>query len=380
MKILIVSESFPPHISGVSVFVSQLTNHLIKNKNQVIVFTNSSGFKFREEEKENGRLKIFSFPSFPNPFRTKLRIALPSRKICSIIKTERPDLIHIQDPGFRSRQVIFEAKKLHLPIIVTHHFTLAMIESYLPKFLKNTGRKKTINYLKKFYAQVNLITCPSDFVKNELSSMGIEKKILVVSNGVDLEQFKVGRTVKKETPLILHVGRVDPEKNISVLIKAAELILAKVKATFIFVGDGKLLKRYRRYVKNKKLSGAIKFIGSVPPQSQKLIDLYHQAWFFWIASKAESQGIVVLEALATGLPVIGIKSGGLAEIFKDNQAGFLLENDQNKNFADKALSLIDQPQLRQKFSEEALVEAKKYSIEKTLAEYDGIYRQLVKSK
>lgn len=380
MKILIVSESYPPKISGVAVFVSELARFLKFKAQKVVIFTNSPDASSKIEGADG--LKIYYFASVPNPFRHNLRVSLPQKKkIETIFKNERPDIVHCQDPSLLSKLAVEVATKLKIPVVITHHFTFQLVESYLPDFLKKFARGRLIKYLNKLYQKANLVTCPSKYVTRELNDNGIAATIKIIANGVNLKKFTPDQKQKSKHPIILYVGRLDPEKEVEVVLKAAQEILQvrnpKTKdIEFYFVGKGELLEKFCQEVKEKKLEERIHFFSALQPNSQQLIRIYQKAWVFWTASRSESQGIVVLEALASGLPVIAPNAGGIPEMIKNNFNGCLVKNNTSAEFKEKLLYLLNNYSQYQKIASNTLSTAKKYELTGQLLKFLTVYKQL----
>jgi len=377
MKILIVSESTLPRvISGVSVFTAQLTDQLVRHQHEVRIFTNSP--KLRAIVTVHPHTKIYAFASLPNPFRKNLRFAVPTSRVRTVLEQERPDIIHCQDPGPLAKRTIREARALGIPIILTNHFTFIQLEHYFPAFLRRTLLRRVIKYLRALYRQADLITCPSEFVKQMLERAGIRTEIVVVSNGIDVKRFRKAPPPRFQTPTILSVGRIDPEKRIDILIRAAELVRQKLpKAKFIFIGGGNQLERYRALVRRRGLTEAINFIGPLRPEQRRLTQYYQRSWLFWLGSKAEAQGIVFMEAMAAGLPCLAHSEGGAREVIRPGITGYLLPRGSAREFADRAIQLLtDRARLRQ-LSQRCRVEADRFAINHTLAEFEKLYRLLV---
>jgi 1,2-diacylglycerol 3-alpha-glucosyltransferase len=376
MKILISSESFPPVISGVAIFTSGLTDFLCKQGHQVTVFTAGPDFK-KTKITHRGKPHIYSFRSLPNPFRKHFRFTLPQKKVIKeAFDKEKPDLVHLQDPGPLALAISSRAEKLGLPIIATHHFTLGLEKFYLPVLRESFGRGLK-EYLKFFYKKADLVVCPSYFCRKELEVIIPRKKCLVIPNGADFETFHPAPQKKSKTPLALYVGRIDPEKEIGVLLEAAEKILKKEKIKFIFAGPGKLFDSFREQVEEEGLEDSVFFIG--PAKGRKLIDLYQKAWFFWTASRVESQGIVILEALASGLPVIASRAGGIPEMVADGENGFLVGEQNPDDYAEKALTIINDSKLRERLSKNAIPSVRKFDQKKMFGKYVSLYEKLLKA-
>lgn len=380
MKVLIVSESTLPRvISGVSVFTAQLTGQLVRHHHEVRIFTNSP--RLRAMMTTQPRTKVYAFASLPNPLRRNLRISIPTSRVREVLEQERPDIVHCQDPGPLAKRTIDEARALGIPIIVTNHFTFTQLEQYFPAFLRRVLLRRLIRYLRLLYREVDLITCPSEFVRQMLERAGVKGKVVVVSNGIDLKLFRKAPAARFVAPTILSVSRIDPEKRIDILIRAIELVREKIpQAKFIFIGGGNQLERYRKLIRQRGLSEAVNFIGPLKPEQRRLIQYYQRSWLFWLGSKAEAQGIVFMEAMAAGLPCLAHGEGGAREVIRHGVTGYLLPHGSAREFADRAIQLLtDRARLKQ-LSQRCRTEADRFAIEHTLTTYEKLYRLVIAAR
>jgi glycosyltransferase involved in cell wall biosynthesis len=372
MKILICSESYPPAISGVSLTTAGLAEFLVKKGDQVIIFTAGPGFK-KTWIKRRRNLRIYYFRSLPNPFRRHFRFSLPQREVIEeAFVREKPDLVHLQDPSPLGLAVANQAKRLGVPLLVVHHFTLRLKDFYLAESFRKYLGKGFKEYLKFVYQKADRLVCPSGFCAEELKRIGFKAE--VIPNGVDFKFFRPGGK-KDEPPLVLYVGRIDPEKEIGILIEAARKLAAGVKARFVFVGPGELLDDFRRKVSASGLEDRMIFAGE--KTSRELADLYRRASLFWIASRTESQGIVILEALASGLPVITSGKSGIREMIKDGINGLVVKRQSAAEYSRLALQLLNSRECRRKLAGAARQSIRKFDQQKSFEKYCRIYRELI---
>lgn len=374
MKILICSESYPPVVSGVSLVTAGLADFLVRKGEQVAIFTAGPKFK-RTWVKRKKNLRIYYFRSLPNPFRRHFRFSLPQREIIEeAFIREKPDLVHLQDPSPLGLAVANQAKRLGIPLLVVHHFTLRLKDFYLGEAFKKYLGKRFKEYLKFIYRKADQLVCPSEFCRKELKKIGFGRKTKVIPNGVNFRFFRPGGK-KDEPPLALYAGRIDPEKEIQILLAAARKLSPKIKARFVFVGPGELLDDFRKQVAVAGLEDSIVFTGE--KTSRELTDLYRRASFFWIASRAESQGVVILEALASGLPVIVSGKAGIREMIEDGENGLIVKRQSASEYSRLALQLLTRRQKRQKLAGAARQSVRKFDQQKSFDSYLRIYRELI---
>ncbi|HHO57059.1 MAG TPA: glycosyltransferase, partial [Thermoplasmatales archaeon] len=167
----------------------------------------------------------------------------------------------------------------------------------------------------------------------------------IVPTGIDLKRFEEGdgRKIKEKFPdkkIILHVGRVVREKNIELIIKAAPRILKKIDAVFIIVGEGPHKDTLEKMVKEKHLSPHFIFTGFV--DDRELMDYYKAADVFAFPSKYETQGLVALEAMAAGVPVVAAREKALPDFIRDGENGYLADANDEMEFAEKVMRAMEE--------------------------------------
>ena len=211
--------------------------------------------------------------------------------------------------------------------------------------------------------------------------------IAAVSNGVDLSNFKPGKTpaeiykkygVPKDKPIVLYVGRVDPEKKVGTVVSAFKEVLEKIpEARMVIVGDGVDRLRLEKEAKELGISDSVIFLGRVLPPD--LYELYKAGSVFATASEIETQGIVLIEAAATGLPLVAVNKGAVSEVCRTGENGFLCEPGNTAEISDALIKILTDEKLREKFSENSIKIAKEHDFETTLDKFINIYRKVISS-
>lgn len=384
MKILISLEVFYPHISGVTIFTKKLAHFLEKSGDEVLILTGSLSGKTHNETLDG--LNLIRLGSVPNPFKKGLRFALFSRnKIRKILDEFKPDIVDLQDPNPISIRVLKEAKKRNIPIILRHHFSFEFALIYIPKIplIYPLVKKLIIKHLVRFYNEVNLITTPSETTKRMVEGLGIVAPIAAVSNGIDLDRFMPGKpadefylrySLPRGKPLILFSGRVDPDKNLRTLISAVPNIIKEFDVYFVLLGKGTDIENLKSIAKEKDVLDRLIFPGAIRHENQDLVKMYQSATLFVIPSPVETQSIVVLEAMACGLPIVAAKSGALPELVKNNLNGFLIEDVFNPRiYGEAILKILKDKELANKFSQNSLEIIKIHEATRVLTEYRLLY-------
>ena len=391
MKILFATESYYPNISGVAVFAHNLARKMVASGHEVFVIAPSPKM-IAYEEKVDG-IKIFRLASKTNPFRKGYYVSRwPFKKVGQIIQEVKPDVIHLQDPALISLASLRKARKMKIPVVVTNHFSLEYTISYLPalKIIHPLFLKALRTYLGWFYNRADLLTCPTKTVADNFLKAHLRTKVEVISNGVDLSRFMpfygdtldVRRKFKIpfKVPLVLFVGRLDVDKDLKTLIKTIPNVLKENKAHFVLVGEGKVKTILEKMVKDFQISNNVTFIGFIPHDNEILPRIYQMAEVFINPCPSETQSIVVLEAQATGLPVVLANAGALPELVKEGVNGFLFEPGNEIDLASKINQILKNKEKARKMGENSLERLEAHLVDTTHDRFEKIYLKLVRLK
>jgi glycosyltransferase involved in cell wall biosynthesis len=311
------------------------------------------------------RFKNVSLPSYP-----EIKLVVPSiNKICNQLKNFKPHLIHVQSPGLVGLHGIYAAKKLKKPLIGTYHTMVAEQVTYLSpyrllkidklyrfirknhNFKANLGKlekKKTGKFGKKIiqkisnliYSKMDLIITPSQIIKKILKAQGIDKPMRVISNGIDLSAFQMKAKSDYGKPQrILHIGRIAHEKNVHVVLNAFAIIQKEINNIQLdIIGSGPALAELIDYSRKLNLTDNVHFKGYIP--RIHLPAIYPEYDLFMTASTMETQGLVALEAIASGLPCVGVKAYALPELIQEGINGHCAEPFNEAQMARFALAIL----------------------------------------
>ncbi len=429
MKIAIFTDTFYPEINGVTTFLNNFIKHFSQNH---VIRIYAPKYKTRNELKFNKNVTIYRCSSFSLLTNKSTRVSMPNViKMLVDCKKFNPDIIHIHTPAIIGTLGLYYGKLFKKPIVATYHTYFPDFLVYLSpikivkellkllnkkirikkkdkdyeltiKRIKRMNKKirnsevlkrfKKINKIKRipkslvwlltgiFYNNCDLVTTPSMTFVNILSEHKIKKPIVYLSNGIELDLFKYKERNKKDDNFtFLYVGRLGFEKNVDVVIKAINILIKKgYDIKLIIVGDGPAKEELEKLVKLLRIERFVTFTGAI--NRDNLITYYHNADVFVTASTIETQGIVVLEAMATGMPIIGVRKLALKELIIDNYNGFLAEPFNAKDMADKCEILIKHKELIKEFSKNSYLIAKKHDINSTMKKLERIYNSLINSR
>jgi len=387
MKILIASDLYWPIINGVSTFTRSLAKGLADRGHEVLVIAPSqTGKKYKEVD---GNYSIARVATVTFPFYQNYRIALsPYSEVKKIAREFNPDVVHIQSFLMIGQAVVRYSQKYSVPIVSTNH---AMPENLMDNLKMLAPVSRPINFvMKRYIVRFNLktdyFTMPT---KSAIDMFGITKNKLgvpieAVSNGIDLSRFSVGVPsddllnkfkIPKNKPVITFVGRVDAEKHLSVLVRAFAKVIVKKDAHLLIVGSGTDVENLNNLAHELGIFDKISFTGRV--SDEEIVELHKVGTVFCMPSPAELQSIVMLEAMASGQPVVAVDAGPLKELCQDGRNGYLCKPDDDAEIASALLKIISDSTLRKSMSKESLAIAETHNINKTLKRFEAIYSSLI---
>ena len=323
MKIAFFTETFLPKVDGIVTRLTKTIEYLVKNGDDVIVFC-------PEGSPNNYKgAKIIGVAAMPLPLYPELKLGLPGPAVSEALEEFQPDLIHVVNPAVLGLGGIWLAKTNNIPLIASYH-------THLPKYLEHYGmgmlEPLLWELLKAAHNQALLNLCTSTAMVNELESKGIQRTALW-QRGVDTNSFKPeyrNKTMRAkllgEYPdtgsLLIYVGRLSAEKQ----IERIKPVLEKIPdASLALVGDGPYRNQLEKIFENTKTN----FIGYLA--GEELASAYASGDIFLFPSSTETLGLVLLEAMAAGCPVIGANKGGIPDIINDGINGCLYDPDQKDN-------------------------------------------------
>ena len=418
MKIVISTDLYYPMINGVAVFSRNLAAGLKKRGHDVMVLAPSITGKFKiEKDPEFGftvvRLKSVKIHLYPDQInkvpeaKDFLGVKLPKvyyknglnaslncyRTVKRILDDFQPDIIHDQTPGPVALAVFRYAKKRDIPLVSTDHAYPDNLTQQLklPHVAKKPINSMMNKYFVSFLKRSEYATMPTEQAVADLipqKRKPFKVPVEALSNGIDLSRFAKGRANKeiydeykipKNKPIVLYIGRVDPEKSLDILMKAFIKAHEKVPdAHLVVVGDGSARSKLEGIIEKAGLNKNAHFLGRVV--GDNLPQLYRTGTVFAITSKTETQSIVLMEAMASGLPCIAVDAGAVHELVKNNKNGYLVEADDITAVANSLVKILTNKERQAKMSEESVARAAKHDISHTLTRMEEIYTQVLENR
>lgn len=327
-------------------------------------------------------------------YKNGLHVSLaPYFEIRKTLNEFKPDIIHNQTPGPVALSLFRYAKLHNIPLVSTDHAYPDNLTQQLklPKIAKEPLNILMNQYFISFLKRSEYATMPTEQAIADLipkNRKHFKVPVEALSNGIDLSRFSAGDVneqiykkykLPKNEPTVLYVGRVDPEKSIEILLEAFIQLADDVpKAHLVIVGDGTAKPKLEKMAKNAGLSERIHFTGRVI--GDDLPQIYRTAKLFAITSKTETQSIVLLEAMATGLPCVAVKAGAIPELVKTGENGFLCEADDVDAVANGIKTILTDSKKRQEMSAASTRKVKKHDINYTLTRIEEIYQSVLDAR
>lgn len=369
MRIGLFTDTYPPFINGVSTSVLMLKQGLEKLGHEVYVVTvNDESFSYKEED---GILKI---PSFPIGLMNFRQTGIYPIKAFNIIKKWKLDIIHSHTEFSIGTFARLISKQLNIPLVHTYHTMYEEYIYYITKGYFNSASKKLVEYLTLFLCDktIDELIVPTEKTKELFKDKyKVKREVYVIPSGIDTTRFykenidkneiinlKKDLGLKKTDFIVLYVGRIAKEKSIDFLINNFNSVLKRIpKAKMIIVGDGPDIKDLIDLTRKKGLENKIIFTGKAPwtdvPKYYSLCDL------FVTASKTETQGLTVIEAMGASKPVVAIRDESFELMITDKKDGLFFDDE--KSYVDMIYEVYKNKKLRDEISFNARLTADKYS-------------------
>ena len=409
MKIAIFTDTFLPKIDGVAISIYQFCNILAEKGHKFTICAPKYKEDDQIEMELHPNIQVYRFKSAPLPSYPDVKIVLPShKKIKKAVKEFGAQLIHLQTPGLLGQYALLASKMYNVPMVGTYHTLISEQEMYLSlyrllnldklmdyfilgkkikKNLEKIENKATGNirkallwkYTNTFYETCAVIISPTELIKKELIEKGVKKPIAVISNGIDFKMFE-GKPKEKPNnpPKLIHVGRISYEKNCDVILRAFHEIKKEIpQATLDIYGDGPALKSLKIEARHLEIYDSVIFHGFVDrSELPKIYPLYD---IFLTASTMETQGLVVLEAMACGLPCVGVNSFALPELIQNDVNGYTVEPGDFYTIAKKSIEILNDVEKFKKFSRNSIEIARGHDIYECAKKLESLYQQVIEN-
>lgn len=333
MNIVMVTNTYLPMLGGVAKSVDRFVQEYRKlGHNVLIVAPSFNGMDTDEAD-------VVRVPAIQNFNGSDFSVALPVPGFLKSSMDEfAPDVIHSHHPFLLGDVALRQAAARQLPLVFTHHTMYEHYTHYVPgdaDVLQALAREMCAVYA----GRCDHVIAPSSSVKEVLVEHGVETPISVIPTGVDIDRFASGdgasfrreHGIPEDVFLVGHLGRLAPEKNLRFLTEAViQFLKNREKSHYLVVGDGPERKVIANMTADAGVADRTRLPG--PLDGQTLVDAYHAMDVFAFASKSETQGMVLVEAMATGTPVVALEAFGVCDVLRDRENGVLVRNEDATTF------------------------------------------------
>lgn len=361
----------------------------LKQRGHNVIFIAANDKKDMEHVSWCRGFRVFRFFSFALPgSNAQYIMSFPGvKQLRKIFADEKINIVHIIDPTWAAIRSIKAARKLGLKVVSHSHMQPENMSFQLPKIMRGRVFDSLVyKFMIWVYRKVDAVICPTKFAENMLRRYDKDIKIFVISNGVDLSRFRpMGSSrfmekysLPKSNKRLLYVGRLHNEKSVRTLIEAMPHILSRHKNTDLcIVGTGHLREALEAKAKELGVESNVKFLGRIP--DEELAMAYNSCDIFVLPSIAELEGMVVLEAMACGKPIIisDSKASAASDFVRNN--GFIFRLQNPEDLAEKALIILKDEKLMKKMGAQSLKQAREYDIEKSADKLEKVYESVLAS-
>ncbi|AZT84938.1 glycosyltransferase [Marinobacter sp. NP-4(2019)] len=378
LRVAMFTNNYLPFIGGVPLSIERLRRGLEHLGDRLLVVAPS--YKGQPDTEEQV-LRVPSLLAMGQKREFRLANIFLAR-IRKRVRAFKPDIIHLHHPFWLGSLGLFMARRLRVPAVYTYHTRLEHYAHFVP--LPGMLFRNLISHalIKHFANKCDGVIVPTYSTEEYLRMIGVKAPVFVQPTGIeyqrfqqvnpdDIDQLRQSLDLKDEKVLV-SVSRLSNEKNIDFMIEAIDSLRQQtdVPFRFLMIGDGHQRDRLQAKIRDLGLEQHATLVGPVPPED--MATWYRLGDAFLFASKSETQGMVILEAMAAGLPVVAVRSSGIEDVVRDGLNGFKTPERQDQWCA-QVKRLLEDDELRQEMSERALAFASDFSVEQFARDVHDIY-------
>ncbi|MGV6818029.1 MAG: glycosyltransferase [Thiotrichales bacterium] len=366
MHILMISDVYFPRINGVSTSIQTFWRCLESAGHQVTLI--APGYPGSEREDEPALVRVSSRGVWGDPEDRMMKRGA-FQAVARDLQRDTFDLLHIQTPFLAHYWGVPLARELGIPIVESYHtFFEEYFYHYIPFLPKSWLKFAARFFTRRECRQVDALVAPSSPMLEVLREYGVETLARIIPTGLDMARFSSGDGISfrqslgiaPDKPLLVHVGRLAHEKNIPFLIYMFKQVKAAMPdAGFLIAGEGPAVPSLRKLIAELDLEDSVYLLGYLD-RVNELPACYRAGDVFVFASRTETQGLVLLEAMACGTPVVSTAVMGTREIMGAEQGGLVAKEDL-EDFSSQVLRLLQDKALRSRLASEAHTYAEQWS-------------------
>ncbi|HTO50195.1 MAG TPA: glycosyltransferase [Burkholderiales bacterium] len=381
MRILHLSDVCFPRVNGVSTSIQTFRRELARLGHETVLVAPAYPAP-HEDDARTVRVASRAVPLDPEDRAMRWRAL---SRLDRLLAEERFDLVHVQTPFLAHYAAIRLARRRAIPVIATYH---TLFEEYLfhyvPLVPRGVMRALARRISRGQCDALDAVIVPSTAMRETLERYGVRTRIEIVPTGIPLAElsggdgmrFRAARGIAPSRPVLLYVGRVAFEKNIGFLLRVLPLVRRDIPdALLVVCGEGPALAKLTRLARALGVAEAVRFVGYLE-RTTHLLDCYRAADAFVFASRTETQGLVLLEAMALGVPVVSTAVMGTRDIVGPER-GALVAADDEDDFAAKVVRLLRDRDLRARLSAEGREFARSWSATSLALRMEAFYRSVL---
>jgi 1,2-diacylglycerol 3-alpha-glucosyltransferase len=370
LHIAMFSDTYFPYISGVVRSIERLSDGLRERGHTVTIFGPRYMGHSHDADKMEQISRCPALPIYPPG-----NIVFPLPSIVSLtrqVRTMKVDVIHAHSPFTMGLAALQVGRRLDIPVVFTHHSVYHEYAVYFPKPLRAPTERAILHWVSHYVQQADQVVVPSlatrEFVRE---TYGVD--CAVVSNPIVGPHNGTSKSNRADlsAPILVYVGRLGKEKRLPLLIQAFSLVRKKTPAHLVLVGDGPERAHLEELAEELRVGRFITITGFLP--YDQVSDWYQRANVFVFSSDKETQGMVMLEALAHGVPVVAVRSEASEAIFDVCRAGCITESEPGP-MAQAIMAMLSDPQALAQMSEEGLMYAQRFSPERIAERMERVYQ------
>lgn len=366
MRVLFISDVYFPRVNGVSTSIGTFRADLGSLGVRTVLVAPSYPAQAPAADPEVIRVAGGRVPGDPEDRRMLWRSLAGA---LTRLEREPFDLVHIHTPFVAHYAGVRYARRRGLPCLATYHtFFEEYLHHYVPALPRRVGRALARSFTRSQCADVRALVAPSEPLRQVLRAYGVETPVHVIPTGLPADRFQPGDArrfreligVPPGRPLVTYVGRVAHEKNIEFLVRTFARVRQSVpEALLVIAGEGPAREGLRRLAAASGVAADVRFVGYLD-RATSLLDCYAAASVFVFASRTETQGLVLLEALAQSTPVVSTAALGTKSILAP-ACGALIAAERDEPFAAAVVRVLTDAELRRTLAQQARVYARGWS-------------------
>lgn len=378
MRVGLFSNAYRPVVSGVVNSLNEIRNGLLRRDHTPFLFApEARGYR----ERHAG---VFRFPSVELDRSVEFPVPIPfSARLSRLVPRMELDLIHSHHPILVGATAANFARKLALPLVYTFHTQIEKYTHYVPFFSHETVRDAARAKVSRYLAKCELVICPSSSIRELIDSYGVNTRVETLPNAIDLDKFstpsnqglslRARLNLPPDARISLSVGRLAPEKGLPFLLHSfAQTEPCQTGHHLVVVGSGPQKDELLKLASELAIEGRVHFLGALAYEDMPRV--YQQSDLFVICSTTEVKPLVVLEALASGLPVLAVSACGTKDTISHGKDGLLCRLKQSE-YAKGWCRLLQDEEFRTQLSEQARKTASHYSIDKYVDRLCQLYEE-----